>query len=66
MNTLHDSDEDDENDIINLVELQHKIQLYMYYIQMCCKFIYIIEIWILVLWSTKLVLWVVIGFCIKR
>lgn len=29
---------------INLVELQHKIQLYMYYIQMCCKFIYIIEI----------------------
>ena len=44
MNTLHDSDEDDENDIINLVELQHKIQLYMYYIQMCCKFIYIIEI----------------------
>ena len=28
MNTIRDSDEDDENDTSNLVESQHKIQLY--------------------------------------
>ena len=31
--TIRDSDEDDENDTSNLVESQHKIQLY--YIQLC-------------------------------